>query len=191
MIIHTARFGEIPVDESKVITMAGPILGFEQLDRFILIVPDEKKPFWWLQSVDDGAVAFVVANPFAVKPDYEPEIPEEIALVLQSERPEDAVVLTIVTIRKDPLKVTLNLKAPLVIDPVTKRGGQVVLADPEQPIRFDVTDSLKAAGQSSCIASRLERLSGSSPCRLRSDGRKLSPRTTICSRTFQHAGYSV
>ena len=39
MIINTARFGEIPVDESKVITMAGPILGFEQLDRFILIVP--------------------------------------------------------------------------------------------------------------------------------------------------------
>ncbi|MGE5856325.1 MAG: flagellar assembly protein FliW, partial [Syntrophaceae bacterium] len=115
MKINTTRFGEIPVEESNVITMAWPILGFTQLERYILIVPDEKKPLSWLQSVEDGSVAFVVANPFAVKPDYEPEIPVEVALMLQSERPEDAVVLTIVTIRKDPLKVTLNLKAPLVI----------------------------------------------------------------------------
>ena len=151
MKINTTRFGEIPVEESSVITMAGPILGFAQLERYILIVPDEKMPLWWLQSVEDGSVAFVVADPFAVKPDYEPEIPEKIALVLQSERPEDSVVLTIVTIRKDPLKVTLNLKAPLVIDPLTKRGGQVVLADPEQPVKFDVTDGLKPAGQAACI----------------------------------------
>jgi flagellar assembly factor FliW len=149
MKINTARFGEIPVEESKVITMAGPILGFEQLDRFILIVPDEKKPFWWLQSVDDGAVAFVVANPFAVKPDYEPEIAGDVARALGIERPEEAVVLCIVSIRKDPLKVTLNLRAPLVINPVTKRGGQVVLEDPKQPIQFDVTDGPKSAPQAS------------------------------------------
>jgi flagellar assembly factor FliW len=189
MKINTTRFGEIPVEESNVITMTGPILGFAQLERYILIVPDEKKPLWWLQSVEDGSVAFVVADPFAVKPDYEPEVPEDIALVLQIERPEDAAVLTIVTIRKDPLKVTLNLKAPLIINPVTKRGGQVVLVDPEQPIRFDVTDSLNLPGR--LHASRLQRLSGSSPCRLRSDGRKLSSRTTNCSRTLQHAGHSV
>lgn len=151
MKISTTRFGEIPVEESKVITMAGPILGFEQLERYILIVPDEKKLFWWFQSVDDGSVAFVVANPFVVKPDYEPEISGDIALALQIERPEDAVVLTIVTIRKDPLKVTINLKAPLVINPVTKRGGQVVLEDAEQPIQFDVTDGLKAAGQAAIL----------------------------------------
>jgi flagellar assembly factor FliW len=149
MIINTARFGEIPVDESKVITMAGPILGFEQLDRFILIVPDEKKPFWWLQSVDDGAVAFVVANPFAVKPDYEPEIAGDVARALGIERPEEAVVLCIVNIRKEPLKVTLNLRAPLVINPVTKRGGQVVLEDHAQPIQFDVTGVPKTVPQSS------------------------------------------
>lgn len=151
MKINTTRFGEIPVEESKVILMAGPILGFEQLRRYILIVPDEKKPFWWLQSVDDGAVAFVVANPFAVKTDYEPEISGDVAEALQIERPEEAVVLTIVTIRKEPLKVTLNLKAPLVINPVTKTGGQVVLEDPEQPIQFDVTDGLKATGKAACI----------------------------------------
>ena len=151
MKINTTRFGEIPVEESNVITMTEPILGFGQLERYILIVPDEKKPLWWLQSVEDGSVAFVVADPFAVKPDYEPEIPVDIALVLQLELPGDAVVLTIVTIRKDPLKVTLNLKAPLMINPVTKRGGQVVLVDPEQPIKFDVTNGLKAAGQASCI----------------------------------------
>lgn len=151
MNIHTTRFGGIPVEESKIIHMAGPILGFEHLGRYILIAPDERKPLWWLQAVDDGAVAFVVADPFAVKPDYEPEISGDIARALQIEHPEQTVVLAIVTIRKDPLKVTLNLKAPLVINPVTKRGGQVVLEDPEQPIQYEVTDGLKVAGQAACI----------------------------------------
>ncbi len=151
MKIDTTRFGEILVEESNVITMVRPILGFAQLERYILIVPDEKKPLWWLQSVEDGSVAFVVANPLAMKLDYEPEISEDIAMTLQIERPEDAVVLTIVTIRKDPLKVTLNLKAPLMINPVTKRGGQVVLEDPELLVQFDVKDGLKAAGQAACI----------------------------------------
>jgi flagellar assembly factor FliW len=149
MIINTVRFGEIPVDEAKVITMTGPILGFEQLEHYILIVPDEKKPFWWLQSVEDGAVAFVVANPFAVKPDYEPEIAGDIAQALGIERPEEAVVLCIVNIRKDPLKVTLNLRAPLVVNPVTKRGGQVVLEDHAQSIQFDVTGVPRIAPQAS------------------------------------------
>ncbi len=137
MHINTTRFGRIPVEESKVITMAGPILGFEQLERYILIVPDEKKPFWWLQSVDDGAVAFVVANPFAVKPDYEPEISGDIAQALHVERPEEAVVLTIVTIRKDPLKVTLNLKAPLVIN-LQRRLGRQVITNGDLPLQFEV-----------------------------------------------------
>jgi flagellar assembly factor FliW len=151
MKINTTQFGEIPVEELKVITMAGPILGFEQLERYILIIPDEEKLFWWLQSVEDGSIGFVVANPFVMKPDYEPEISEDTARMLQIERPEDAVVLTIVTIRKDPLKVTLNLKAPLVINPITKRGGQVVLEGPEQPIQFDATEDLKAAGRAACM----------------------------------------
>ncbi len=45
MIVKTTRFGEIDVDESRVVEMRGGILGFDHLRRFILIVQDEKTPF--------------------------------------------------------------------------------------------------------------------------------------------------
>ena len=72
MKISTTRFGDISIDEARVIQMREGMLGFEQLKRYVLLMHDEKIPFWWLQSVKDGSVAFVVINAFAVKPDYKP-----------------------------------------------------------------------------------------------------------------------
>jgi len=72
--ISTTRFGDIDIDESRVIRMKDGMLGFEHLKRYKLFIQDEKIPFWWLQSVEDGSVAFVVINSLGVKPDYEPVI---------------------------------------------------------------------------------------------------------------------
>ena len=67
MKIKTIRFGEIDIPEEEFILMKGSILGFERLSRFVLLIQDEKTPLWWLQAVDDPAVAFVVVNPRLIK----------------------------------------------------------------------------------------------------------------------------
>jgi len=136
VIVKTTRFGEIDVDESRVVEMRGGILGFDHLRRFILIVQDEKTPFCWLQSLEDGAVAFVVINPFIVKPDYEPVVPDGDIDRLEIERAEDVVLLAIVTIRTEPFAVSANLRAPLVVNVKKMAAKQVILEDPAHPIHY-------------------------------------------------------
>lgn len=138
MIVKTTRFGEINIDESRVIEMRGGILGFDHLRRYILIVQDEKTPFCWLQSLEDGDVAFVVINPFIVKPDYEPVVSDGDIERLEIERAEDVVLLSIVTIRSEPFAVSANLRAPLVVNVKKMAAKQVILEDPVHPIHYYV-----------------------------------------------------
>ncbi len=138
MKISTTRFGDINIDESKVIRMKGGMLGFEHLKRYELLIQSEKIPFWWLQSVEDGSVAFVVINSLVVKPDYEPVIPDAEVKLLEIGSPEEAVLLSVVTIRSDSFKVTANLMAPIVVNAKKMLAKQVVLVDSDYPVQYPI-----------------------------------------------------
>jgi len=137
--IVTTRFGEIEIDESKVIDMRGGIIGFEHLKKYILHIKDEKNPFWWFQSLDNSEIAFVVINPFIAKADYEPVIDDNDTKLLEIEGIEDVVLLTIVTICQTPFSVSVNLRAPIVVNAKKKIAKQVVLEDPTYPVRYNLT----------------------------------------------------
>ncbi|MDI6686834.1 MAG: flagellar assembly protein FliW [Desulfobacterales bacterium] len=141
MRISTTRFGDISIDESRIIRMKGRILGFEHLGRYVLLTQDENVPFWWLQSVEDGSIAFVVINSLVVKPDYDPAISDDEARLLEIVSPEDAVLLSVVTIRSDPFKVTANLGAPIVVNAKKMLAKQVVLAEPNYPVQYPITEN--------------------------------------------------
>ena len=141
MRISTTRFGDISIDESRVIQMREGMLGFEHLGRYVLLIQDKKIPFWWFQSIEDGSVAFVVINSLAVKPDYEPVISDDEVKLLEIASPEDAVLLSVVTIRSDPFKVTANLRAPIVINAKKMLAKQVVLVEPDYPVQHPITEN--------------------------------------------------
>ena len=139
MKVVTARFGEIDVDESKIIDMRGGIIGFEHLKKFVLHMQDEKNPFWWFQSLDDGKVAFVVINPFIAKADYEPVIDDNNTKLLEIENAEHVVLLAIVTILQNPFSVSINLRAPIVVNAEKKIAKQVILEDQMHPVQYYLT----------------------------------------------------
>ncbi|HOK06375.1 MAG TPA: flagellar assembly protein FliW [Syntrophales bacterium] len=140
MKFHTTRFGEIEVKEEEFIYFKGPILGFERLTRFVLLRPEDPSPLMWLQSVDDPAVAFVVVNPRLVKRDYNPTVFESDLNLLGITRDEEAALLAIVTLRSQPLRMMANLRAPLLINAVNRLAAQVILADEEYPLQYDILD---------------------------------------------------
>lgn len=141
MKIETTRFGEIDIKESDLIVMKGPILGFENLSRFILLIRDKATPLCWLQSVEDPSIAFVVINPRIIRPDYNPTILEEDLKFMDIKNCEDIALLAIVTVRSQPFRVTANIRAPILINAETRMARQVVLDDPEYPIQYDVIDN--------------------------------------------------
>ena len=141
MKISTTRFGDIDIDESRVIQMRGGILGFEYLKRYVLLAQEEGVPFLWFQSIDDGSIAFVVINSFVVKPDYAPVISDSEVELLRIESPEDVILMSIVTIRSDPVKITANLRAPVVINIKSRLARQVVLQEVEYSVQYAIEAS--------------------------------------------------
>jgi flagellar assembly factor FliW len=97
----------------------------------------------WLQSVEDGSVAFVVVNPQVIKPDYEPEISDADAQSLKLAAADDVLMLAIVTIRMDPFLVTANLRAPVVINKSLKIARQIVLEDADYSIRYNLSENIE------------------------------------------------
>lgn len=127
MDVRTTRFGMITVSEDKVITFPTGLLGFPSRTRFCLLRPGEDACFFWLQSLDDPGLAFLVTEPALFVADYEvPVRPEQMA-ALGIERLADAQVFTIVNKVGDQL--TGNLQGPLVVNTLNRTGQQLVLAE--------------------------------------------------------------
>jgi flagellar assembly factor FliW len=129
MQINTTRFGPIESDESRMIHFPLGLLGFETLQRFLLIDSDEVAPMRWLQAVDDPTLAFLVVEPQLFFPDYKVKVPGDDRKVLELAKEEDAVLACLVVIPDDPSQMTINLLGPLVLNPDKRLGKQLVLHD--------------------------------------------------------------
>lgn len=130
MILNTKHFGEIEVEEDKIIHFPEGILGFEEEKQFIIINnEDEKSPFHWLQSVANPNLAFVIINPFFVYPNYDIVIPKSAQEKLEIEEKKDVAIYSIVVVPEDMEKMTANLLGPIVININKKLGKQVILDD--------------------------------------------------------------
>jgi flagellar assembly factor FliW len=127
MEVPTTRFGVIEVAGDRVITFEKGLLGFPGRTKYCLLEPGEDACFFWLQSMEQPDLAFVVTDPSFFVRDYTVPIREEQASALGLTKLEDAQVFVIVNKVSDQL--TGNLQGPLVIDTVGRRGEQLVLAD--------------------------------------------------------------
>ena len=142
----TRLFGTIDVADEKIITMERGMIGFPELTHFALIFDEEKKDkkfkIMWLQSMDDGNVAFPVADPIQLKEDYKPLVNEEIIAPLGEMTEENTYILVTVTVPKKVEDFSINLKAPIVINMATNKGAQIITED-DYPVKFKVYDLLK------------------------------------------------
>jgi flagellar assembly factor FliW len=127
MEISTVRFGDIDIQEIEIINFKQGIPGFEQLQQFVIIRPNLELPFSFLQSVDDGEVAFIVVSPFVFYPEYEFEISEETKQELAIKEETDVLVWNIVSIRESLEDATINLLAPIILNNRDRVGKQIIL----------------------------------------------------------------
>lgn len=143
MKVQTSRFNEIVVDEKDVIRLPEGLIGFPELVRYVLLDHDVDSPFKWLQSLDDGTMAFVVMSPLTFRPDYTVEVTEDEIASLDLKDPDDAVISVIVTIPMDPKKMSANLKAPLVFNLKNRLGKQVIVKDPQYQTKHFIMEEIK------------------------------------------------
>ncbi len=141
--VKTSRFGEIEVQESDVIELPNGLIGFPELKKYVLLDHDKDSPFKWFQSLDDGAIAFVLINPLLFKPDYAVEVTEAEVSDLDLTNEEDAVISVIITMPTNPQNMTANLKAPLVFNLKNRKGKQIILNTSAYTTRHNILEEMR------------------------------------------------
>lgn len=131
MKLNTKNFGELDIDEKKIISFPEGLPGFEEEKEFVIINnEDEENPFCWLQSVKNPDLAFVIVDPFFVFSDYSVDLSETVQEKLKIKDEKDVAVYSIVVVPEDLKKMTANLLGPIVINVRERLGKQVILDDP-------------------------------------------------------------
>ncbi|MDR1418862.1 MAG: flagellar assembly protein FliW [Treponema sp.] len=143
MQVATKAYGIIDVNEQQRITFPHGLFGFESFRDYVLL-DAERRPFFWLQSVDVQRIAFILVNPFLFRPDYELDIGDEELRDIDLLSPEKALIFSVVTVPADG-PMTANLQGPLIINRDSHRGKQAVLQDSRWKTRHDIMAELSSA----------------------------------------------
>ncbi len=118
------------------VTLTEPVPGFPSHRDYVLVAADASGLLRWLQALDPEGPRFLVVPPAPFVPEYAPRLPGAVLTELDLDSPAAAELLCLVTVPDgDASSATMNLRAPLVLDPATGRGRQVVLSDGGYPIR--------------------------------------------------------
>ena len=144
MKITTKLFGEIEVDEDKLIKFPQGIIGFPDLTDFLLIHDSESEGgIRWMQSVQEPAFAMPVIDPLIVMPNYNPRIEDDLLGPLGSVTDENTLVLVTITVPHDIEKMTVNLKGPIIINGDNRKANQIITDDEEYPVKYPIYQLLK------------------------------------------------
>lgn len=144
MQLKIVRLGEeieVDVSDAALIRFPNGIVGFETIHEYALL-PDPAGGIQWLHATSGDPVAFPVLDPFLVWPDYNLTVSDAEAERLGLERSQDAQVLAIITPRDDPEQISANLRAPLVVNRLTRIGIQIILQDAEYSVRTSILTAL-------------------------------------------------
>lgn len=147
MVIQTKYFGEIQIDETKVIHFEQGIFGFEDQKEFAVLYEGETddNPFCWLQSVKEAHVCLPLIDPLVWFPDYQPDLPDEEVRKLGELNPEIISIYTVTVVPENLEQMTTNLRAPIVLNLETKKGAQIVIEEGDYPIRENLYQRIKQA----------------------------------------------
>ena len=146
MEVQDTRFGTLNVDDKELITLDGGLMGFPNSTRYIMFPYSDDSSFFWLQSIDEPEIAFIVINPFDFFNDLVFEVSDDDAQSINLERGEDVEIFTLVTIPDGaPEEMRTNLAGPVVVNVANRQGRQILVKEfsPRQAlIPVDMRDSV-------------------------------------------------
>lgn len=120
------RFGEVEYDPKNLLHFPAGMIGFPTLHDFIVMPNKKEGPMFWIQSVDDPDIAFILTDPTNFFLDYRVIPSDSEKTTLQLEENDKCFNLTVVTVPQDQ-KITVNLAAPILFCPKNNRAIQVIL----------------------------------------------------------------
>lgn len=100
--------------------------GFDGLKNFELVAL-EQVGFFNLSSSEQENISLLLIDPYIYFPNYEIEIDDNTTSRLGIKDASDVLVLSVVTLNDDVEKITVNLRAPIIVNLTTGKCEQVIL----------------------------------------------------------------
>lgn len=135
MQIQTHHFGQVEIEVDDVLLFPRGLIALEDCRHWVLLADQENAALAWLQCVTHPEIAVPVVSPRRFAPDYQVRLTRGQLAPLELSQFDQAYVLAIVSRGDDDL--TLNLKAPLLINLGRRIGRQVITTD-EQPLALEL-----------------------------------------------------
>lgn len=140
----TTRFGEIEFNEREVIKIPKGILGFSQLNRYVILDRKEFLSFRWLQSIEDPCVVFLITDPLEFFQNFKLVVNENDLDELGPYESSDLITYVIITVPPDISSATANLIGPVIINTRSKLAKQVVMDKSPFTTKHLLLDGLKS-----------------------------------------------
>lgn len=145
MIIKTRDFGDIAVNEQDEIRFTSGMYGFEKYEKYVILKDGQEDDIMYLQSIENTDLSFVMIDPYAIFLEYDPVVNEEDLIDLEAKGESDLKFLVIAIIKENFKDSVVNLKSPVVINPITRKAKQVILQN-MYPLRYNIIGE----GDSAC-----------------------------------------
>jgi flagellar assembly factor FliW len=127
---HIDVQSDVPVVEVR-----GGLLGFPEFTKFTLIKMNDEGLVYRLQSIEDAAINFVVVPAASFFPNYAPIVDDEVAKRFNLAGGAEVLLLLVVTLGETFKDSTVNLMAPLLLDPNAQIAEQIIVENSDLSVR--------------------------------------------------------
>jgi flagellar assembly factor FliW len=135
MQIESQQFGRIDFEADDLIQLPEGLVGLKECRRWIMLSDPQSADCAWMQSLDRPEVVLTVVSSKRYLPDYQFRMTAH-QLIGLGDSPEELEVLLLVGEKTGSW--TVNLKAPLLVNPQLGIGRQIVLQE-DLPVRYALT----------------------------------------------------
>jgi len=136
MDIQTTRFDTVAIEADDILHFPAGLAGLEDCRHWVLLADALNDALGWLQCTARPEIALAVVTPRRFVPDYQVRVARVELTPLAIQQVQDAKVLVIVG--KNERSITLNLKAPLIIN-LDRRLGRQIVANNDYPVQFELS----------------------------------------------------
>lgn len=143
--IQTTRFGTVQYNEDHLITFPDGMVGFHQLKTYVLVESPQNPLILWLQSTDHAEIAFPVVEPWFFKTDYRANMSEADKITLGYEPGNTLKTMVVLTIPSETTRMTVNLRAPVVINIQKAKAAQLILQEKSYEVRAPAHEAFTKA----------------------------------------------
>ena len=136
MLIQSTRFGELDIAEDQLLEFPHGMPGFSEEKKFAFMEYQPDSPFYFLQSVADADLTFLMIDPFKFFNDYEFAMDDELLAEIGLSDENPPLVFNIASVKDALENMTVNLAAPVLVNFRDRKAVQLVIEKTEFPMRY-------------------------------------------------------